>query len=1063
MVFPDPRVELRLAGVWTDQTDTTYVRNRIHMAQGRADEGARVDPGTCALEFDNRTGAYSPRNPRSDHFGVLGRNTPLRVTVPGVTYLECTGATNGTGVVTPDAAGLDLTGDLDVRVDATLRNWATSGVAASVDLAGKHSTVGNNRSWLFQSRDGRPYLEWSPDGVNSIGATCTASPSSRVRSRRMAWRAALDADNGAGGWTVVYFVAPTMAGPWTVLDTVTGTGTTSIYVGTAELRVGSGTNIFFAKPDGQLHGFELRSGDGLVAEIDFADLTSGTTSWNDGEGNPWTVRAASTITDRHVRFCGEVSEWPPRWDVSGKDVSTPVTAAGILRRLGQGARPLQSTLRRQLPALNPAAYWPMEEEEHATQAASPIAGVQAMFTEGLSWAAVDSLPSSGPLPTVSSNGQVAGIYGVVPAPASTLSAWQMQYVYRMDQLNATPRTVIRAISAGTVAEWLIELGATQSNIRAFDSRQQQLFVAEINTGSDLYRQWIHVQFVVAQEGGNVRYTVQWTDVGGDAGEFSDTFAGTIGRPVAVGGPVGGYHADMDGLALGHISVWHTNASGQYAGAIDAWSGETAAARLTRLAVEEDLPLTVLGAAADTERVGAQSLATLLDLLGSAADADGGILCERQDLLGLVYRPRRTLNNQPPALELDYAADGEVAPPLDPVDDDQRVRNDVTVQRDGGSSARAVREDGPLSTAAPPDGVGLYAESVKLSLADDQQAAPIAAWRLHLGTWDAPRYPAVHVNLAAAPHLAAAVCQVMPGDRITISNPPPWLPPETIDLLVMGWSETIGVNEWDITFNCVPGAPWQTATVFSFDRRVSSSGSELDDDVDTTTTTIPVAVTAGRTWVRAAQPLNADPSFEDGIGGWVGIGAELDLVEIPSAPGRGPWVLRITPDGLSDFPRAESEVVLVDEGVDYTVSAWMLCSVSRYVELNVNIFDQFGVYQDTLAVWLDAIAGRWMWVQGTVTVPAGGARATIAPTEPPTANVDEVLYLKQVTLRPTVDGERPMSYPFDIAIGGERMTVTAVDGDTSPQDFTVRRSANGIAKSHTAGSPVVLADPAYIAL
>lgn len=46
-------------------------------------------------------------------------------------------------------------------------------------------------------------------------------------------------------------------------------------------------------------------------------------------------------------------------------------------------------------------------------------------------------------------------------------------------------------------------------------------------------------------------------------------------------------------------------------------------------------------------------------------------------------------------------------------------------------------------------------------------------------------------------------------------------------------------------------------------------------------------------------------------------------------------------------------------------------------------------------------------------------------------------------------------PFDIAIGGERMTVTNVTGATSPQTFTVTRSVNGIVKAHSAGAAVEL--------
>jgi hypothetical protein len=53
--------------------------------------------------------------------------------------------------------------------------------------------------------------------------------------------------------------------------------------------------------------------------------------------------------------------------------------------------------------------------------------------------------------------------------------------------------------------------------------------------------------------------------------------------------------------------------------------------------------------------------------------------------------------------------------------------------------------------------------------------------------------------------------------------------------------------------------------------------------------------------------------------------------------------------------------------------------------------------------------------------------------------------------------------FDIVIGGEVMTVTAIAGASSPQTFTVTRSVNGVAKSHLAGASVRLANPLVLAL
>ena len=54
-------------------------------------------------------------------------------------------------------------------------------------------------------------------------------------------------------------------------------------------------------------------------------------------------------------------------------------------------------------------------------------------------------------------------------------------------------------------------------------------------------------------------------------------------------------------------------------------------------------------------------------------------------------------------------------------------------------------------------------------------------------------------------------------------------------------------------------------------------------------------------------------------------------------------------------------------------------------------------------------------------------------------------------------------PFDIAIGGERITVTAVSGASSPQTFTVTRSVNGVVKAHSSGDDVRLWFPPVYAM
>ncbi|OLF07759.1 hypothetical protein BLA60_25865 [Actinophytocola xinjiangensis] len=58
---------------------------------------------------------------------------------------------------------------------------------------------------------------------------------------------------------------------------------------------------------------------------------------------------------------------------------------------------------------------------------------------------------------------------------------------------------------------------------------------------------------------------------------------------------------------------------------------------------------------------------------------------------------------------------------------------------------------------------------------------------------------------------------------------------------------------------------------------------------------------------------------------------------------------------------------------------------------------------------------------------------------------------------------PDHFPFDVLVGGERCTVTAISGASSPQAFTVTRAVNGVARAWSAGTKVSLADPHYLPL
>ncbi|MDT0305056.1 hypothetical protein [Streptomonospora wellingtoniae] len=223
------------------------------------------------------------------------------------------------------------------------------------------------------------------------------------------------------------------------------------------------------------------------------------------------------------------------------------------------------------------------------------------------------------------------------------------------------------------------------------------------------------------------------------------------------------------------------------------------------------------------------------------------------------------------LFIDYGA-GHVSDPFEPIDDDQHIRNDVEVKREGGSSARHVQETGPLSVLPPPDGVGVYDESVTLNVADDDQLADQAAWRVHLGTVDEARYPQVRVDLSNKSFLVDDVTSRDSGDWLRVINPPEWLPPRDIDLLIQGYTETISVFTWNIVFNASDAAAYTVGEVYApatigGPDRADTSGSRLWTDITAGQASFDVEVYDGPPWIASAA-LPGEFPFDIRVGGEV---------------------------------------------------------------------------------------------------------------------------------------------------------------------------------------------------
>ncbi|MFI1371353.1 hypothetical protein ACH4UY_04985 [Streptomyces longwoodensis] len=1032
MAFPeDPlglRRELRVGTEWV--AVPTYTRDPITHSRGRPVRANSADPAEATITIKNVDGKYTPRNPESPYYGLIGRNTPIRATIPGGDDMHL--ALNG-GIgraTTPDTNALDITGSIDVRWEINLDNLSQS---QGTILGGKWMPAGNQCSWLMRIDSARrPVFRRSLTGAVLSESYTSDNPIPTTVTGRVAVRATWNAATGQ----YVYYWAPSIAGPWTQIGISITTSASALVATTAPLTIGDIDQVTsYARPDGAIYKFELRNGINgtVVCSVDFTAQTSGATSFTDSTGLVWTLAGTAELNDRVVRFNLEVPAWPPQWAPSEKDAWTSIAAAGLLRRLGQGSRTLDSTLRRRIPSGRPIAYWPCEDGGNATQLASATSGVRPLSMSGLQLAADDSLAGSSALPTMRTG---SAITGTVPPP-SDLTQWHTEFVFKTPGAGpATPRTLLQWTGTGTVRRWELKLKNLGAEVYGYDADDNTVTQSLVNlTGAGVFGVWCRWRLYAVQNGSNVDWTVQWVPIGAPSSVFTTTsFAGTVGRIDRIVAPAGGLHSDLDGTAIGHISVFTQAGTTIYNFADLGFDGETAAARIQRLCAEEGVPVTVVGDPAGTQRMGPQRPSAFLELLRDAAEADGGVFGETRSRRELWYRTRADLYNQVPKLILDYAAK-KVAPPLEPVEDDQ-PRNSWEVTREGGSSAVASLDTGPMSTQEPPAGIGYYPDSKTLNLYSDDQPEQIAGWLLHLTTWNEASYPAVTLRLHRHPEFIRTVLGLEVGDKIRIINlPKAFVSAGSVELLVDGWEETLLPRTWEITFNCSPAGPWNVAAL------------AYREDFEDTTYEITYTNGGALPWARSQLHYNSGTwSLRSGA---ISNNQTSDfIVDVPPLMTQLKfwyWTSSEGPDIGDIFPG--DRLLVVVDGVQ-------VLRAQGTTPWTQAIIDVSGKSKVTFRYAKDNSASGGEDAVHIDDIEFTGAAATRADTDGsvlvnPVSATDTALLVATTPLDAPIWTKDPIEFPFAVTAGGEEMTAKAISSWVL-DEFSSRSAAGGWSQADTTG-------------
>lgn len=764
-----------------------------------------------------------------------------------------------------------------------------------------------------------------------------------------------------------------------------------------------------------------------------------------------------------VRALVYADSYTVSWDESLAIPIVTVSASGSLRRLAQGAAPTSSSLYRTITATGPVAYWTLEDDSGATAAASAVVPGLALqyFASNQSAApqfgTVTGPGGSGQLPNFANAASLAAY--IVPA-AGASTPWSFGFAVKASTIATT--LIVDTVRVYTTASvWYWDVGARPAAegglaVNGTYANNAGTFQILTNEGID-DGAWHWVVVTAGQSGPNINVNVYIDGhLAGGPGAWPVSLAAKILGPINAMLINPSQPSGLYPVGVGHLALWNGASIADQTASMNGYTGETATARLTRLAAEQvpAIPITVTGTSSTL--MGVQPMATFLALARACEAADGGVLTDGGTNGGLTYLARSARYNLTAAFVLDNAQ-GQLARPFQPTEDDQRRRNDVTASRTGGSSGRYTDVTGPQGTAA----IGTYPDTVSLNVSSDAVLVDQAAWRVHLGTAETMRYSPVVLNLRARPELVTAWLAAGVGSRFTLRNLPSQHGPGDVDLIVEGWAEHSDGFDWTVAINSSPYDPWRVMKVADAQLgRLDTGGSSLLAGITATDTSATVATTVPPLWVTTAT-FPADFPFDIGVDGeqitvtaitnnananayfesplnaanWAGVN-NATIAANGAQFHEGTQSLLITPDGITAVPQAQSDEIPVVVGRSYTLSGWIR-SATGGDTLTLNVFWFNAAHSFLSSSAISAVPTVAVWTQygpQTFTAPANAAFARVVSNNPATPLATHTWRLDEITLI-----------------------------DTTAQVFTITRSLNTIVKAHSAGAAVNIWRPASLAL
>lgn len=223
---------------------------------------------------------------------------PLDVTItqgtPGDMRLEMPG-TAGSRASTPSAAGIAITGDIDIRATIRPDDFA----ASEITIAGRFGA--GQLSYQFYIVAGNLAFRGSTTGAATNITASTGTDLSTVMPYQRAWITVRVTRAAATGNIIFYYTFGSIdnAGPWTQLGATQVSTSGNLFAGTSPLWVGEDQAGSLDPFDGGIRQVQIRNGilGAIAANPIFSAQAAGTLAFNDSAGLPWSIVGAATITN----------------------------------------------------------------------------------------------------------------------------------------------------------------------------------------------------------------------------------------------------------------------------------------------------------------------------------------------------------------------------------------------------------------------------------------------------------------------------------------------------------------------------------------------------------------------------------------------------------------------------------------------------------------------------------------------------------------------------------------------------------------------------------------------